>query len=150
MVRERELEIKKKYKLKEVRIEGIKHGYLSPYDVPLRAMLKYDENKQLLYIEFVYLTPNEPTEVQESGEEGIRFRVGSISGKLYKVEIYCPSKECLPDSISVKITSTLDKLIEESERKPKSPVQHENLSMTREFLSKEPELKDAIEELTTT
>jgi hypothetical protein len=147
-IKEKDLEVKSKYQLRDVLIEGVKYGSLSPYDVPNKVKASYNETKKLLSIKFAYLTPDEPTHVQESDGGEVRFHVGEISGKLYEVEIYCPSKEFLPNSIRVKITSALDRLIADSEKRtPRSLVQHENLRVTKEFLSEEPELETFIREL---
>ncbi len=147
-IKEKELKINKQYWSKKIVIEGVVQGQLSPYDVPRKAKATYDDKKKILSIKFDYLTSREPTILQSTSEEEINLHTGKISGKLYEVEIYCPSEAHLPDVIKVKITSALDRLIEDSERKePSRLVQKENLSATRDFLKEEPDVKETIEEL---
>ena len=146
-IKEKELKINKKYWSKGILIEGVIQGQLSPYDVPRKVKATYDEKEKTFSLKFDYLTSREPTTIEHSSDK-IKLHIGKISGKLYEVNIHCPSKEDRPDIIQVKVTSALDNLIEDSEKKdPSRLVQKENLSATRNYLKEESDIKDIIEEL---
>ena len=145
---EKILDVNDKYRKKSVTIKGIKYGSLSPYDFPLKVKAVYEEMKKMFSLSFTYLTPCEPIKVLKLRKGEILLQVGKISGKLYNVGINCPSKEDLPASVRIELVSELDKLIKDSEKKiPNRLVEHENLSVTRDFLSKEVKLNNFIKAL---
>lgn len=62
-------------------------GTLSPYDIPIKAVIRFDSPKKLLAIEFVYMTPNEPKQQIKSVDD-VTLETGKYSGKLYSIMVH--------------------------------------------------------------
>lgn len=146
-IKENELEIKIKYPSKMIIIHGEAQGYLSPYDVPRKAKVSFNNEKNLFSIDFDYLTPNEPRDKKTYGGGVTTLYFGKTSGKLYSINIHCQSKEQLPELVSIEVTPVLGELIADSKDNPNRLVEYENLSTTKAFLEEEPSLKRFMEKL---
>ncbi len=117
----------------KIQFHGITHQ-VSPFDIPLYAIARYDEEKMVYSIEFVYLTPDEPKEEQII-DHYTKIFVGKNSKKLYLIKVDGCTRDNIP-ALNIHIIQEVEKLIP-SEENLKDLVKKMNYQIIKDFLENE-------------
>jgi len=138
MTLEKEIRVDPKYARRQVVIEGHFRGSLSPFDIPSKAKIRYDEKQKRFRVDFEYLTPQERRLPKMFGKNNFLW-VGRESGKLYAIEIRNIEKAEIP-SIRIDLIQTIGQLVDEKQNVPENYVARMNLGLAKEFLDTETEI----------
>lgn len=121
-------------KMKKMKIEL----FLPPSDIPQFIYPEYKEKEDNLIIEFKYMDKEKEKEL--FNRENVRFIIGEYSGKPLKIEIHNIKKENINRiELINKISSGLNRLLEDNIAKIKDLREKSNLSIAKQVLNENAE-----------
>ncbi len=106
----------------------------SPYDIPEAARKNFDETRKFLSIEFQYIS-NEPVK-SITEEDGISFRLGKNSGRLYAIDVEL-KKVTSGEATIDRITERIAKIIGGLAVSSNLPARTNNYSMVQQAVTSE-------------